>query len=66
VAYKSAGAFTAIPGGVYNLATRVAGSSSNVLTRTGVSFSNGRVYTITFRGTVGTSSTLLLDNTINR
>jgi hypothetical protein len=66
VAYKAAGAFIAVPSGVYNLATRTAGSSTNVLTRTPVSFSAGRVYTITARGTIGTASTLLLDNTANR
>jgi hypothetical protein len=66
VAYKSAGAFTAVPPGLYNLATRYAGQSANVLSRTNVTFSPGRVYTITARGNLSTSSTLLLDNTLNR
>lgn len=76
VAYKSAGAFTQIPAGVYNLSTRYAGSTANVLIRNGVSFSGGRVYTITARGdiTVASSSTTTcastnktcLDNTANR
>ena len=71
VAYKSAGAFTALPPGVYNLATRTAGSSTNAIVRTAVSFSPGRVYTIAALGDITvTSSTATnrarLDNTINR
>ena len=70
VAYKAASAFVAIPGGVYNLATRNTGSATNVITRTGVSFSAGRIYTITARGDMTASSTSanrpMLDNTANR
>ena len=71
VAYKGASAFVAIPNGVYNLATRYAGSTSNTITRTGVSFSAGRVYTITARGDITVTSTTatnrpFLDNTTNR
>jgi hypothetical protein len=71
VAYKSGGAFTALPGGVYDLNTRLAGSSVNVITRTGVSFSAGRVYTIGARGDITVVSTTatnrpFLDNTANR
>ncbi len=66
VAYKAAGAFVAVPNGTYNLATRYAGSSTNVLTRSAVSFVAGRVYTITARGDINTTSTQLLDNTLNR
>lgn len=72
VAYKSAGAFTPVPSGVYNLNTRVAGSATNVFARTNVSFVAGRVYTITARGdaTVSTTGTAtnraFLDNTLNR
>ena len=75
VAYKSAGAFTTIPAGAYDLSTRYTGSSTNALTRTAVSFVGGRVYTITARGDitvaattttcVGTNKTCL-DNTANR
>jgi len=69
VAYKAAGTFVAVPSGIYDLSTRVAGSSSNVITRTGVSFSANRVYTISSRGditaTTGTN-TPALDNTANR
>lgn len=71
VPYKSGGAFTALPNGVYNLTTRYTGSSTNVITRTGVSFSAGRVYTIAARGDITVTSTTavnrpFLDNTLNR
>jgi hypothetical protein len=68
VAYKSGGAFTAIPNGVYDLFVRAPGSSTNLITRTGVSFTNGRINTIAARGTMGTTGTTApaLDNTLNR
>ena len=71
VAYKSAGSFVKIPAGTYTLTTRVAGSSTNVITRTGVSFAIGRVYTIGARGDITVTSTTSanrpqLDNTANR
>jgi len=71
VAYKGAGAFTTIPGGVYDLNTRLSGSSANVISRTAVSFSAGRVYTISARGDITVVSTTatnrpILDNTANR
>jgi hypothetical protein len=74
VAYKSAGAFTPLPGGFYDLSTRYTGSSTNVLTRLGVSFVGGRVYTITARGDItvaastacGSTNKTCLDNTANR
>lgn len=66
VAYKSAGAFVAVPVGSYDLSTRNAGSSTNVFSRTAVSFSSGRAYTITARGNTATTSTMALDNTANR
>lgn len=75
VAYKGAGAFTPVPNGVYNLSARYAGSSSSAMSRTGVSFVAGRVYTITARGnitvtptTTGCAATNVtcLDNTANR
>jgi hypothetical protein len=55
VAYKGAGAFTASPVGVYDLNTRVAGSTANTISRAAATFVAGRVYTITARGdyTVG-------------
>lgn len=66
VAYRSAGAFVALPPGSYDLSTRNAGSATNVFTRTAVSFAAGRVYTIGARGNTATASTMLLDNTANR
>ena len=71
VAYKSGGEFTALPPGSYNLAARAAGSATNVFSRTAVSFSPGRIYTITARGDITVVSTTaanrpFLDNTLNR
>jgi hypothetical protein len=71
VAYKAAGAFTQLPNGLYDLFARYAGSTTNVITRTAVSFSAGRVYTITARGDITVTSTTatnrpFLDNTLNR
>ena len=66
VAYKAAGAFVAVPNGIYDLGARYAGVSTNALSRTAVSFSAGRVYTITARGDITVSTTQLLDNTTNR
>lgn len=71
VAYKSAGAYTAFPQGTYDLGTRFAGSGTNAISRTPVSFVAGRVYTIGARGDITvTSSTAVtrpfLDVTLNR
>ena len=74
VAYKGAGAFMALPGGVYDLAVRYTDSTSNKISRPGVSFVAGRVYTIGARGnitvapttTCPATSTTCLDNTANR
>lgn len=70
IAYKSAGAFVAIPGGVYDISTRVTGAATDAITRTAVSFANGRVYTIGARGDITVTSTSAatrpqLDNTAN-
>ena len=68
VAYKSAGAWTSIPTGSYDLYTRYAGSSTNVILRTAVGFSGGRVYTVTARGDITSAATTrvpTLDNTAN-
>ena len=62
VAYKSAGDFVAVPAGSYDISTRTEGSTTNVVSRTAVSFFRGRAYTITARGT----TTRVLDNTANR
>ena len=69
VAYKAAGAFVAVPGAVYDLSTRAAGSSTNIVTRTAVSFVAGHVYTVTARGdmlSTVTATKPALDNTANR
>lgn len=71
VAYRSAGSFTPVPPGLYDLRTRYAGSATNRIVRTGVGFANGRVYTITARGDMTVTSTTatnrpFLDNTTNR
>ena len=71
VVYKSAGAFTQIPAGVYDLSTRYTGTATNAIARTGVSFVGGRVYTVGARGDVTIVSTTatnrpFLDNTANR
>jgi hypothetical protein len=67
VAYKSAGAFVALPwNAAYDLSARPAGSATAVLTRATVSFSSGGIYTITLRGNTATSSTMALDNTRNQ
>ena len=71
VAYKSAGAFIAVPPGVYDLTTRVGTATTAAITRTAVSFSGGKVYTIAARGDMTVTSTTatnrpFLDNTANR
>lgn len=71
VAYKSAGAFTALPQGVYDLGARYASVTTNAISRTAVSFLAGRVYTIGARGDITVTSTTatnrpFLDNTANR
>ncbi len=71
VSYKSAGAFTSVPAGAYDLGARYAGVTTNAISRTGVSFLAGRVYTIGARGDITVVSTTatnrpFLDNTANR
>lgn len=69
IAYKAAGAFTALPEGLYDLNARYAGSSTNVIVRAGLAFGGGHAYTITARGDVTSSVTAkkpALDNTFNR
>lgn len=71
VAYKAGGAFTSVPPGSYDLNTRYSGSTTNVVTRTAVTFNPGRVYTIGARGDITVTSTTaanrpILDNTANR
>ena len=52
VAYKGAGAFVKLTPGVYDLATRTAGATSDAITRAAVSFVAGRTYTMTARGDI--------------
>jgi len=69
VAYQSAGAFTPLAQGVYNLGTFYAGATTSAVSRTGVSFLAGRVYTVTARGDITVASGAaapVLDNTANR
>jgi Domain of unknown function (DUF4397) len=71
VPYKSGGAFTPLPNGVYDLGARTTGSTTNAISRTNVSLSAGHVYTITARGDMTVTSTTatnrpFLDNTSNR
>ncbi len=71
VAYRGAGAFTAVPNGTYNLGTRYTGVLTNAISRTAVSFVAGRMYTISARGDITVVSTTatnrpFLDNTANR
>ena len=63
IAYKGAGVFAALPTGVYDLSTRLP-DGTNSITRTGVTFAAGRVYTVTARAS--TATTFALDNTANR
>jgi len=71
VPYKAAGAFTPLPGAFYDLNTRTAGSSANIITRLGVGFGTGGTYTVSARGDITITSTTaanrpILDNTANR
>lgn len=71
VAYKGAGAFATVPEGVYNVATRYTGSTTNAIARTSVTLSAGRVYTVSTRGDITVTSTTaanrpFLDVTLNR
>lgn len=56
VAYKSAGEFTQLAPGSYDLATRTSASGTNLIVRTGVSFEPGRTYTIGARGDMTVTS----------
>ena len=71
VTYKGAGAYTALPAGVYDLFARYTDSTTNKVARTGVSFLGGRIYTVGGRGDITIVSTTatnrpFLDNTANR
>ena len=72
VAYKSASPFVRFQGsGVVDLSLRAQGGTTDVVTRTGVSLVQGRVYTVTLRGDMTVTSTTAanrpqLDLTANR
>ncbi len=71
IAYKTGGTFVGLPQGVYDLSARLAGSTTNLFTRTSMSFNAGRVYTIGARGDITITSTTatnrpFFDNTANR
>lgn len=71
VGYKAGGEFTSLPSGVYDLGARYASAATNAISRTAVSFSAGKVYTIGARGDITVTSTSatnrpFLDNTANR
>jgi hypothetical protein len=71
VAYKSAGAFIAIPASSFDLRARATGAATDAVTRAAVSFGGGRIYTVTVFGdytvTSATAATRIrLDNTANR
>jgi uncharacterized protein DUF4397 len=71
VAYKSGGAFTSLPPGIYNLFARYPDSTTNKIVRTAVTLAGGRVYTVGARGNITITSTTatnraLLDNATNR
>jgi len=71
IAYKSAGPFVAVPGAVYNLTARLAGSNTAVMVLNAVSFSPNHTYTVSARGDITVVSTTaanrpILSNTANR
>ncbi len=70
VAYKSGGAYAALPPGIYNLFARYPDSTANKIVRTAVTLTGGRVYTVGARGDITITSTTatnrpFLDNTAN-
>lgn len=71
VAYKNGSAFVNLTPGIYDLTARYAGSNAAVIALAGVSFSGGRVYTVTAFGDMTVTSTAAanrpqLDVTANR
>ncbi|MEO8908757.1 MAG: DUF4397 domain-containing protein [Gemmatimonadaceae bacterium] len=68
ISYKGAGAFTALPSGIYNLSTRTTGSSTNVISLNGITILAGRLYTVTAGGDMTSTTTTkpFLDNSVNR
>ncbi len=71
VAYQTAGTFTTLPSGIYNLYARYTDSTASKFTRASVSFLGGLSYTITAFGDITVTSTTAatrpqLDNTVNQ
>lgn len=71
VTYKTAGPFTVLPVGIYDVFARYTDSTTNKVSRTGVVFCCGRIYTIGARGDITITSTTatnrpFLDFTPNR
>ncbi len=64
VAYKGAGAYVTLAAGTYDFRAYVSASATNPFTRTAVSLTAGRIYTISTRGSATTGQ--FLDNTANR
>ena len=71
IAYKSGGAFTPLPPGIYNLFARYPDSTANKTVSNAVTLAGGRVYTVGARGDITVTSTTatnrpFLDNAANR
>jgi hypothetical protein len=70
VAYKGVTPFATLPAGIYNLFARYQDSTANKISRTGVSFLGGHLYTVGARGDITITSTTatnrpFLDNATN-
>lgn len=70
LAYQGASTFATLPVGIYNLFARYQDSTANKISRTGVSFLGGHLYTVGARGDITVTSTTatnrpFLDNTTN-
>jgi hypothetical protein len=68
IAYKAVTQFVTLPAGVYNLFARYQDSTANKISRTGVTFLGGHLYTVGARGDITVTSTTatnrpFLDNT---
>jgi len=57
VAYKNGSAFMSLAPGIYDFFARYPDSTANKIVRTGVTLTNGRVYTIGARGDITVTST---------
>jgi hypothetical protein len=60
-AYKAATAFFTVPEGTYTVTVRATGAATDLITRTGVSLSGSRIYTLTARGDATVASTRAFD-----